>query len=565
MHLQNLYWLACLSLPFVAAESSETPTRRNVKQVAIIGAGAAGSSTAYHLGKYAREEGIDVNITIFEKTTHIGGRTLTVDVYGNPLDPVELGASIFVEVNHILYNASREFNLLLKDPGSDEEGLLGIWDGEQFVYTQDSESWGWWNIAKLLWKYGTTPYYTRQLVQETVGTFLKLYQAPYFPFRSLSTKAFELGLVKITGLTGQQFLAQNKLDGSFAHDIVQASTRVNYASNLPYIHGLGTMVAMAPEGAVAVAGGNWQIFASMVADSGAHILLNSTVSSISKGKSSDPDSKSPKYSIETSTAGLSEAEAGAYPVAFDDVVIAAPYQFSGITHGDNVIPHPVDSIPYVKLHVTLFASPYQLSPEFFNLEPGSKVPISVLTTLGKDEEAKSGPEGAGEAGFFSATLVKVVTNPKTRNTEYVYKIFSPDKVTPEFLSQLLGVQIPDTFTGTTPSDANADDGETIVEPISWYYPAIFHPYPQSYPRVTFQDPVIGDGLYYTSGIESFISTMETSALMGMNVARLIADDYLGVSHDEEDYDQEKAQSFLAAWQTGGSTTYSPAAEKTDEL
>ena len=30
-------------------------------------------------------------------------------------------------------------------------------------------------------------------------------------------------------------------------------------------------------------------------------------------------------------------------------------------------------------------------------------------------------------------------------------------------------------------------------------------------------------MWYTSGIESFISTMETSSLMGMNVARLIAD------------------------------------------
>lgn len=207
-----------------------------------LGAGAAGSSAAYHLHKYAQQEGIDVNITIFEKTNHIGGRTLTVDVYDDPLSPVELGASIFVEVNHILYNATRDFNLLVTEPGTDEKGLLGIWDGKRFVYTQDSESWGWWNLVKLFWKYGTAPYYTHRLVQETVGSFLKLYQSPYFPFRSLSASAYELGLVQITGLTGKQFLAENKLDGPFAHDIVQASTRVNYASNLQYIHGLGTMV-----------------------------------------------------------------------------------------------------------------------------------------------------------------------------------------------------------------------------------------------------------------------------------------------------------------------------------
>ncbi|KAI1377821.1 prenylcysteine oxidase [Hypoxylon crocopeplum] len=565
MHLMRLSKAACLLSLFTVASSTDEIASRHAKQVAIIGAGAAGSSTAYHLRKYAAQEGVDINITLFEKTNHIGGRTLTVDVYDDPLSPVELGASIFVAVNHILYNATREFNLPLADPGSDEEGLLGVWDGKRFVYLQDSGSWGWWNLAKLFWKYGTAPYYINRLVQDTVSTFLKLYEAPYFPFRSLSTRAFELGLVKITGLTGQQLLAQNQLDGPFAHDIVQASTRVNYASNMPYIHGLGTMVAMAPEGAVAVAGGNWQIFSHMVADSKAYISLNSTVTSIAKEQSSDPNSKSPKYMIKTTTTDADSGEAEEHPVAFDDVVIAAPYQFSGISHSDDVIPHPVDSIPYVKLHVTLFATPYQFSPEFFNLEPASKVPISVLTTLGEDEEAKPGPEGVGSAGFFSATLVKVVMNPKTLGTEYVYKIFSPDKVTPEFLSRLLGVQVPETFIqpSTGENEGSSEGASTVVEPISWYHPAVFHPYPQKFPRVTFQDPILGDGLYYTSGIESFISTMETSALMGMNVARLIVDDYLGISHVDDE--QEQSQNVLAGGQKDTATDYGRPIEEMSEL
>ncbi|KAI0886552.1 prenylcysteine oxidase [Annulohypoxylon maeteangense] len=527
MHLLRPSRFTCLLLHLTAVARVDAAVNQNVKQVAIIGAGAAGSSTAYHLHKYAKEEGVDVNITIFEKTSHIGGRTLTVDVYDDPHQPVELGASIFVEANHILYDACKEFDLPLKNPGADEDGLLGIWDGRNFVYTQDSASWGWWNIAKLLWKYGSAPYYTHRLVQDTVATFLKLYEAPYFPFRSLSTRAYELGLVKITGSTGEQFLEENKLNGPFAHDIVQASTRVNYASNLAHIHGLGTMVAMAPEGAVAVDGGNWRIFSRMVAESHAYVSLNSTVSSISKEPSAT-DPETTKYRIKVQTSGSTNTEAETHPVAFDDVVIATPYQFSGITHDENVMPHPVDTIPYVTLHVTLFASPFRFSPAFFNLEPASEVPISVLTTLGKDDEAKAGPSGAGSAGFFSATLVKVVTNPKTQNTEYVYKIFSPDKVTPDFLSLLLGVQVPETFTRSTtsPDSRDGDEGWTVVDPISWYHPTVFHPYPQKLPRVTFQDPILGDGLYYTSGIESFISTMETSALMGKNVARLIADDYL---------------------------------------
>ncbi|KAI1498007.1 hypothetical protein F5X99DRAFT_394855 [Biscogniauxia marginata] len=566
MFISRLFAFPCLFSHLVASQVAGTADvthgSKHVKQVAIIGAGAAGSSAAYHLRKYADEEDVVLNITLFERTDRIGGRTLTVDVYDNPLEPVELGASIFVEFNYILYNATRTFGLPLKDPGSDEDGILGIWDGERFVYEQDSRSWGWWNIAKLLWRYGSAPYYTRRLVQETVATFLQLYHAPNFPFRSLSTRAYELGLVKITGFTGQQFLAENKLDGPFAHDIVQASTRVNYASNLPYIHGLGTMVAMAPEGAVAVRGGNWQIFSHMVKDSGAHVYLNSPVTSISTDK---PGSGHPKYVIKTAKGNGVDAEKHHHPVAFDDVVIATPYQFSKISHAADLIKHPIDKIPYATLHVTLFATSYRFSPAFFGLEPGTdKVPISVLTTLGPEDDPAS---GAGKAGFFSATLVKVVTNPRTQRTEYVYKIFSPEKVTPEFLSRLLGVEVPETFVGQQPG---SDDGEAAVEPISWYHPTVFHPYPQKLPRVTFQDPILRDGLYYTSGIESFISTMETSALMGMNVARLIVDDYLGVSHSvagsgEEAVVEDADQNVLAEQQEKTAEEYGRPVSGEEEL
>jgi prenylcysteine oxidase/farnesylcysteine lyase len=54
-----------------------------------------------------------------------------------------------------------------------------------------------------------------------------------------------------------------------------------------------------------------------------------------------------------------------------------------------------------------------------------------------------------------------------------------------------------------------------------------------YPRVTFEDPELARGFYYTSGMESFISTMETSALMGMNVAQLIVNDFQQLEEDQQ--------------------------------
>jgi prenylcysteine oxidase / farnesylcysteine lyase len=302
---------------------------------------------------------------------------------------------------------------------------------------------------------------------------------------------------------------------------------------------------MAAEGAMAVAGGNWQIFARMAQGSGAHVLLNTSVTSIALAKGENTASTTPRYIIRTTDSTSPDAKIQTQDVEFDDVVIATPWQFSGISHEDDLMEHPIESVPYAALHVTLFATPFRFAPEFFALEPGTEVPISVLTTLGEGEEPRPGSEGAGKAGFFSATLVKVVTNPKNQGREYVYKIFSPEAVTPEFLSSLLGVQVPNTSTRLKGGES---ENSSMVDPISWIHPTVFNPYPQKLPRVTFQDPILGQGLYYTSGIESFISTMETSALMGMNVARLITDDYLGFAHRTGDTGESTNQQHVVQLQ-----------------
>jgi len=175
----------------------------------LTGAGAAGASTAYHLQKFAAQSEIPIEITVFEKSSYIGGRSTTVNAYDDPLQPVELGGSIFVEVNHILQNVTKLLGLHARESDTDDKEVLGIWDGKSFVYTQNGS--GWWDLAKILWKYGYAPIRTRNLMKKTVGKFLQLYTAPFFPFRSLSDRAYDLGLTEVTSVTGEQFLAANNV------------------------------------------------------------------------------------------------------------------------------------------------------------------------------------------------------------------------------------------------------------------------------------------------------------------------------------------------------------------
>lgn len=79
--------------------------------------------------------------------------------------------------------------------------------------------------------------------------------------------------------------------------------------------------------------------------------------------------------------------------------------------------------------------------------------------------------------------------------------------------------------GHVVSPHEADDGD-VDGAVSWIHHKIWYSYPREYPRVTFEEIKLEDGLWYTSAIEAFISTMETSALSGKNVARLMRDEWI---------------------------------------
>ncbi|KAK7522581.1 prenylcysteine lyase [Phyllosticta citriasiana] len=530
-----------LTLP-LSSSSSQTPTDHQehlsildgpVKTIAIIGAGAAGSSAAYHLSQYASMAGITTNITVFERSAYVGGRSTTVHAWDDPLQPVELGASIFVKVNHILMEAVQRFNLTVatpdlgltktnaatddkeeeQDDDDDDGDYVGIWNGREFVFRGDDEL-GWWDTLKMLWKYGLAPIRTKRLMSQTVGQFLKMYEEPHFPWRSLTDKAMELGLVRPVAMTGEAFLKENGAGGLFAEEVVQASTRVNYAQNLPLINGLITMVCMATDGAKSVPGGNWRIFSSFLSSTpNLSTRLNTSVSALTK-QSDSTYTLIPKTTSDQTLA----------PEHFDTVILAAPYHQSNITLTPKPEQEPAD-LPFVTLHVTLLSSPHRLSPSYFALTPADgPVPSVVLTTLPPDVRP-DGPKDrqfAGPAGFFSISTLRRATNPHTGRREYLYKIFSPKPADDAWLSRLFDLPPPPVDEGISERD------------VSWIYRKVWQSYPYESPRVSFDDVCLdgcdrggaGGGLWYTGGIEGFISTMETSALMGRNVAKLIVDGWV---------------------------------------
>lgn len=452
-----------------------------------------------------------MNITVFERNSYVGGRSTTVYAYGDETQPLELGASIFVKVNRNLVNAANEFNLStsgMRQVVSDDQ-MLGIWNGKTFVLVTPDDI-TWWDKAKLFWKYGLAPIKTLRLMKSTTAKFFKMYEAPTFPFKSLSDVVYDVGLTAVTAITGEQYLKKNGVGELFANEIIQASTRVNYAQNLDQIHGLEAMVCMATEGAMSVEGGNWQIFDAMLDASGAHVHLERQVGDLKKQEDGSYTIEShygnAKYYEVGTDDFVVEKEAG--QMVFDEVVLAAPNQYTGIKF-DPEPKHMPDEIPYVNLHVTLFASKHLLAPSAFGLPLGETVPQVILTTTSLDG-AEPRPN------FQSISTLQAMLDPRRPNPpiEYAYKIFSMEPVNSTFLANILGL------------DYHMPDEEIDTSDISWIYRKLWQSYPYELPRVTFEEIKLDDKLWYTSGIESFISTMETSSLMGMNVARLMVDQWI---------------------------------------
>jgi prenylcysteine oxidase/farnesylcysteine lyase len=194
----------------------------------LTGAGAAGSSAAYFLQKFAGEAGVNVNVTLFEKTDRIGGRSLTIDAFDDPAQRVEQGASIFIPANHVLYGAMNEFGFTPSAASPGVDPVVGIWDGDRFVFKFDRSAPSWLNNIRVILKYGlTSPQRTQELTNATISKFLGLYDPKFFPFQSLTQRAQELDLVEATSVTGEQFLSNNGVSIS-THEAASAADKAGW-------------------------------------------------------------------------------------------------------------------------------------------------------------------------------------------------------------------------------------------------------------------------------------------------------------------------------------------------
>ncbi|KAH0838635.1 FAD/NAD(P)-binding domain-containing protein [Lanmaoa asiatica] len=472
------------SQTIVAEEQAVSTTPR----IAIIGAGAAGSSAAFWLSKAKQRSEIDVEVDVYERESYIGGRSTTVHPYGDPAyAPIELGASIFVDANKNLMRASKEFNLSLNDFG-DEFSDMGIWDGSKFVLVMDDSSYykSWWTTLKILWRYGyNAPVKTQKLVQNLISQFVGLYTAESPRWDNVADLATTLEWAESANSTCIDYLNASGISELFAQEMVGASTRVNYGQDVGKIHALGCMTSMAAAGAVGVASGNFRIFENFLNKSESNVHLNTEVEEISRVRDSS------LWTVRTSSGTQ----------VYRGIILAAPFHQTGISISSGLA-DKIPPQPYVRLHVTLLTTrDDRTKANYFGLSPGDYMPRSILTTFQGVQSGGVEPE-FNSLSYHGRVRIANETGHWSDQEEWNVKIFSKQRISDEWLSK-------------------------AFDHVGWVYRKEWDAYPVLPPTARFPPVKIDQGFYYVNSFEPFISTMETETIASRNTVDLLLHEEFG--------------------------------------
>ncbi|WVF66428.1 hypothetical protein IAT40_001168 [Kwoniella sp. CBS 6097] len=495
-----------------ATNQTQTPSARP-KRVAIIGAGASGTSAAFFLRRAATvaEKRLSSDggkllgdIVVFDKEDYVGGRSTVVYPHGDKsLRAQELGGSIFVASNKNMVRAAEYFNLNLEAPGSGGGGT-GFWDGEQFLFrTTGSAD----DSARMIERYGLDSLVnTDAAVSTIVNGFLKLYDPAHMKQRgslnSVEAFAADLGLGdEYTAITGEKWARDVvKVSEEWLNEMIGGSTRANYGTDVNVIHGLGAGISMATDGASHIEGGNYQIFERMLEASGATVHLGTKVTDIvpvSKGN------EAPQFRVKSINRQIDDKE------PFDAVFFAAPWASSPIAKGvASKFEKSIPAQPYVHLFVTyLTTTKSHPQPSFFGLAANASVPTAILTTASTKGSTTSP---------YKIQSMQWLGETQTGSGEYVVKIFSLKKIDDGFLKRFLG------------------------EKPSWILRKEWDAYPLLKPITNYAPVQPMKGLHYLAAQEAWISTMETQTVSGREaVARTVQEWWglgLGECEDGDSWD-----------------------------
>jgi len=185
--------------------------------VAIVGAGAGGTAAAYFLKKLRP----DINIDLFERRSHAGGRTFFENALGVN---VETGASIMIEENKYMHDWVEEMGLEKNEP-SDNPGRSLISNGTNVVFDLNSGMFNW------LWRYGLTSLWkTRSLGKQMINDFSTIYelQDQGVGYKTAEALWGAVGMLNFARQNCAKYFEELGVNQITIDELIGGATRANY-------------------------------------------------------------------------------------------------------------------------------------------------------------------------------------------------------------------------------------------------------------------------------------------------------------------------------------------------
>lgn len=441
-----------------------------IKRVAIIGAGAGGTSAAYFLNKSQREyfPGLEIEIDVFEKSEHIGGRVES-KIIGLDEEKYDLGANAFVDVNYNLMNASKEFNINYENNGN-SSNALGLYNGAKFVSRMGKT---FKEKVSFYYRYAWGLFRASRFATQVKNEFLKLYDETLPPYESVEEMLDRVKLTEYLYRTTQDVLVNDWYVGStFSNEMFPAISRNIYAID-GGLHSLaGAIALIAVGGSYTSSDGNILFFKGYMEHSNANLFLKSPVTEIKKIS----DLEKTSYSIKVNDVKVDKH--------YDVVIMANPYHQSGIQL--NNINTEIPKIEYKHVHVAIVEDAL-INPSYFNLSRNDDVPETIF-------------------GFNASFPYTVINHsPETRRIS----VEGTQPITLDSLTPLL-------------METPHYDKITIK---NWQAYPVMKVFDKSIPlRNQFPPIRIAPSLYYVNAVEPAISCMEVEIMSARNIVRMVLND-----------------------------------------
>lgn len=467
-------------------------------RVAIIGAGIGGASAAYEMRQSSALEpfGRNLEITVFEADSRVGGRVKSVIAWDGAHDPehVEAGASYFYDDDECIINAVNEAglhrslnNLEYKRKGDEE---VGVWDGKELTLRKNSEFFpkDWKDEWKLFFHHGTSPRKVRELGEDGRARLQRFYSGLYYNNGNLKYSVYSSSPIGLKRQTARQVLNANNVSSGYMVNVVEARIRGVQAKDIDGTNDLSlfrSFTSVKPRYIPRLGAANQAVIARLLRLADVNLRLNTKAYKIDHGTNG-------KYKILTTynpavhDKGLDE---------YDAIIIACPLRSANIEIlGSQLAEHMPE---YEERHVTHFTTRDDLSPGYFDLPTSIDLPNAVYTIRNPDV-----PFYGIETSRVSQGLQGCILE-----MQNMFRIVSEKPVSDELILKLLGKQ----------ENVTLSQGH-----VEWVHRQVWpHAFPKLSNRTQPIDIELFPRIHYAGKGEEFESSLENSCRFGVWAGRRV--------------------------------------------